>query len=91
MILVHTELTDCYLRSWKSEDKNDLILNANNYKIWRNLTHMFPYPYTEKDAEFRIKFANEPSQNLHLAIEFQDALVGGIGIIAGEGIHCRTG
>jgi [ribosomal protein S5]-alanine N-acetyltransferase len=80
MILVYTDLKDCCLRSWKSEDKNDLILNANNYKIWRNLTHMFPYPYTEKDAEFWIKFANEPSQNRHLAIEFKGSLVGGIAI-----------
>lgn len=91
MILVHTDLKNCCLRSWKSEDKNELILNANNYKIWRNLTHMFPYPYTEQDAEFWIKFANEPSPSRHLAIEFEGILVGGIGIIAGEGIHCRTG
>lgn len=90
-MLLHTDLQDCCLRPWKAEDKKNLVNNANNHKIWRNLAHMFPHPYTEADAEFWISFANEPSSSTHLAIEFQGVAVGGIGIISGEGVFCRTG
>ena len=87
---LRTELSDCSLRQWQPEDVGSLAGHANNRNVWRNLTHTFPHPYTLADAKSWISIANEPSANLHLAIEFQGEAVGGIGAIAGEGISERT-
>lgn len=84
------ECQACRLRRWARKDKADLILHANNRKVWRNLTEMFPSPYTEADADFWIAFANRPT-SIHLAIEVDGVAIGGIGIIAGKGVSCRTG
>jgi [ribosomal protein S5]-alanine N-acetyltransferase len=88
---VQTKLSNCWIRSWEPDDKLDLARNANNRKIWLNLTDMFPHPYTEIDAEIWIQAANEPTLNTHLAIEFEGIAVGGIGIIPDDGVCCKTG
>jgi len=88
---LRTDLEGCVLRSWSEADKTDLIAIANDREIWRNLTDLFPHPYTEADAAFWVDHAREPSASVHLAIEYQGYLAGGIGIIAGEGIHQKTG
>ena len=90
-MLIQTNLPHCTLRSWKMEDKAALIYNANNRHIWRNLTDVFPHPYTEADAEFWITFANNAAPSIHLAIALDGTAIGGIGIIAGEGITRHTG
>ncbi|HEX5398161.1 MAG TPA: GNAT family protein [Verrucomicrobiae bacterium] len=87
---IPTTLSACSLRSWRQSDKADLICNANNRKVWRNLTDMFPHPYTEADADDWLRIANAESRSVHLAIEFKGAAVGGIGSIAGEGIAVAT-
>ena len=87
---IQTRLSNCCIRSWQPEDKLDLARNANNRKIWLNLTNLFPHPYTEIDAENWIQTANEPTLSTHLAIEFAGSAVGGIGIIADDGICCKT-
>lgn len=88
---IQTRLSNCCIRSWKPEDKLDLARNANNRKIWLNLTSRFPHPYTEIDAENWIKFANEQTLSTHRSIEFEGIAFGGIGIIADDGIYCKTG
>lgn len=80
----------CRLRPWKIEDKADLIRNANNRSVWRNLTDMFPNPYDEKEADQWFQIANSPGRSLQFAIEFHGEAIGGIGAIAGEGISCQT-
>jgi len=45
-----TDLPGCVLRPWRAADKEDLIREANNRKVWRNMTHSFPHPYTGRDA-----------------------------------------
>lgn len=87
---IPTTLSGCTLRSWRQSDKADLIRNANNRKVWRNLTDMFPHPYTEADADTWLRIANAEGRSVHLAIEFNGAAVGGIGAIAGEGIAVAT-
>jgi ribosomal-protein-alanine N-acetyltransferase len=87
---VPTTFTGCILRSWRQSDKADLIRNANNRRVWRNLTDMFPHPYTEADADTWLLIANAEGRSIHLAIEFNGAVVGGIGSIAGEGIAVAT-
>ena len=88
---IPTNHPDCSLRPWTKDDKPALILNANNRVVWRNLTDTFPYPYTEADADFWIGFANQAAPSIHLAIDVHGAVVGGIGIIAGQGIARYTG
>ncbi|NBS98102.1 MAG: N-acetyltransferase [Betaproteobacteria bacterium] len=90
-MLIRTDLPGCCLRPWKQEDKAALVRNANNRKVWRNLTEMFPHPYTEADAEHWLSIANELSPSIHLAIEVEGSAVGGVGVIAGEGIARHTG
>jgi len=90
-IRLPTELEGCFLRSWSETDTHELVGIANNREVWRNLTELFPHPYTEEDARFWVRHANAPSASLHLAIEFRGVLVGAVGIVAGQGIHERTG
>lgn len=88
---INTNISGCSLRKWEKEDKPALVRNANNRKVWRNLTDAFPYPYTEADADFWIAIANQATPSIHFAIDLEGAAVGGIGIIAGEGIARHTG
>jgi RimJ/RimL family protein N-acetyltransferase len=91
VVLLQTELPDCCLRPWRREDKPALVQHANNRNVWRNLTEMFPHPYTESDADAWFLIAAKPGRSVHLAIEFRGEAIGGIGIIAGEGIARHTG
>ena len=89
-MVLPTALASCRLRPWTLADKHDLIRNANNRNVWRNLTESFPHPYTEADAEQWLSVARTPGRDLHLTIEFAGSAVGGIGAIAGSGIACQT-
>ena len=40
------------VRDWRGSDKASLVSLANNRKVWRNLAHRFPHPYTEASADF---------------------------------------
>jgi ribosomal-protein-alanine N-acetyltransferase len=86
-----TSLSEITVRRWEPSDKASLLTYANNRAIWRNLTHKFPSPYTESDADFWINFSNAPSASLHLAIDRNGAAIGGIGITVGEGVFALTG
>ena len=85
-----TGLDDCVLRAWRVGDRDDLIRQANNRKVWRNMTHTFPHPYTERDADLWLAIAADPGASIQLAIDFEGQAVGGIGVIAGEGIFAQT-
>ncbi len=52
---------------------------------------MFPHPYAEADADNWVSIANQPTASIHAAIELEGEAVGGIGVIARDGISCRTG
>jgi RimJ/RimL family protein N-acetyltransferase len=89
-VVLPTALPSCFLRPWAPADKPSLVRNANNRNVWRNLTASFPHPYTEADADRWLAFARDSGRDLHLAIEFGGAAIGGVGAIAGSGIACRT-
>ena len=84
------ERTNCVVRDWARSDKAALIRFANNRKVWRNLSHMFPHPYTETDAEWWFSFLERMPEPTHWAIEVAGHAVGGIGIILGEGIYAKS-
>ena len=44
----------CLLRPWRKEDAAALAHEANNLRVARNLTHLFPHPYLLADARFWI-------------------------------------
>ena len=84
------ECTSCVVRDWARSDKVALIRFANNRKVWRNLSHMFPHPYTETDAEWWFSFLERMPEPTHWAIEVDGQAVGSIGIILGEGIYVKS-
>jgi ribosomal-protein-alanine N-acetyltransferase len=87
---LQTEVPGCSLRSWSADDVSSLVANANDRAVWRNLTDMFPHPYTEDDAKTWIVLANEDGPSVHLAIEVSGQAVGGMGALAGNGIAVKT-
>jgi RimJ/RimL family protein N-acetyltransferase len=88
--VIPTSHPDCLLRPWRDGDQEALQRHADNRRVWRNLTHLFPHPYTRADAEFWLTLANSDPRSLHLAVEFRGEAVGGIGAIAGSGIAEAT-
>jgi ribosomal-protein-alanine N-acetyltransferase len=85
-----TTVPGCVLRPWRAADKDDLVREANNRRVWRNMTHTFPHPYTERDADLWLAIAADPGPSIQLAIEVDGRAVGGVGVIAGEGIFAAT-
>jgi RimJ/RimL family protein N-acetyltransferase len=85
-----TALPGCVLRPWRAADRDDLVRHANNRHVWRNMTHTFPHPYTQADADLWLEIAANPGASIQLAIDVDGAAVGGIGVIAGEGIFAAT-
>ena len=80
----------CVIRDWRLGDKSSLVRSANNRNIRRNLTHKFPHPYTEADADWWLAQVAAASVPTHWAIEVHGEAVGGIGIEIGEGIYGRS-
>lgn len=80
----------CVVRDWRGTDKASLVPLANNRKVWRNLAHRFPHPYTESDADSWLERLARSSNPTHWAIEVEGAAAGGIGIDPGEGIYAKN-
>jgi RimJ/RimL family protein N-acetyltransferase len=85
------ETTNCRIRDWARSDKAAVLRHANNRKVWRNLTHRFPHPYAEADADWWFGFLERMPEPTHWAIEVQGEAVGGIGVMVGEGVFAKSG
>jgi len=75
------------LRVWEKEDAQTLAALANNKNIWNNVMDIFPSPYTVMDA---LRWINKESSTMPItrfAIEYNQLLVGGIGITLQDGIY----
>jgi len=81
----------CIVRDWRASDRESLLRFADNRSIWRNLTHRFPHPYTEADADSWFFLLAQMSEATHWAIEVEGCAVGGIGVTLGEGVHEKSG
>jgi len=69
------------LRPYLDEDAAPLAHGLNNIKVWRNLGHMVPFPYTVEHAQDWIaKSRDIPANELRLTIEVGGEAVGGIGL-----------
>lgn len=78
------------LRPWLPSDEEALARHANNKNVSRNLTDIFPYPYTIDDARTWIAKQQgvEPTRNF--AIVMDGEAVGGVGFLVGRDIHHRS-
>ena len=83
-------LDKCSVREWRVSDAESLAMHANNREIWLNLRNSFPHPYTLEDAQQWIAIATQEQLHRHFAIVVNDAAVGGIGLIVGTDVYCRT-
>jgi RimJ/RimL family protein N-acetyltransferase len=88
---VRLECASCAVRDWARSDKAAVLRHANNRKVWRNLTHRFPHPYTEADADWWFGFLEQMPEPTHWAIDVQGEAVGGIGVMVGEGVFAKSG
>jgi RimJ/RimL family protein N-acetyltransferase len=80
----------CVVRDWSLGDKGSLVRVANNRNIWRNLTHRFPHPYTDADADFWFSLLEKIAEPTYWAVAVEGEAVGGIGFEPGEGVHARS-
>ena len=74
-MLIPTLSPDCVLRSWRDGDQATLVRHANNRKIWRNLSHVFPHPYLHAQAEQWLAMANSDERSVNLAITYRGELI----------------
>jgi RimJ/RimL family protein N-acetyltransferase len=81
---------DFELREWKMKDLGNLLMHANNYKIAKNMTNAFPYPYTEKFGRLYISKAITTKPTQVFAIDIAGEAVGSIGVYPQTDIHCRN-
>jgi RimJ/RimL family protein N-acetyltransferase len=77
------------VRDWSHADTADLVRYADNRNVWRNLTHLFPHPYTEADANEWLATLQAMPEPTHWAIEVDGHAVGGIGVSLGEGVFAK--
>ena len=85
------ETPRCRLRPWRLEDKDDLLRNADNPRVARNLMNGFPSPYTPADADAWLQGRVEEGEPaLHFAIEIDGVAAGGIGLIIREDVYARN-
>jgi RimJ/RimL family protein N-acetyltransferase len=76
--MLHTRL--CSLRPWQLGDEISLVRHANDRAVWRNMTDLFPHPYTLEDAEGWIRRSLESNEpEAHMAIVVDGEAVGGVG------------
>jgi len=78
------------LRPWALEDLGNLVRHANNWNVAKNMTDMFPFPYSESNGRSFIAFATQGSPIHIFAIEVEGQAVGGIGIHPQDDIHRRN-
>jgi RimJ/RimL family protein N-acetyltransferase len=87
---MHLHCDLCFVRDWRPGDQASLVRFANNRNVWRNLTHLFPHPYTAADADAWLALLATKTSPTHWAIEVGGEAVGGIGISPGQGIYAKT-
>lgn len=74
------ELATCRLRPWRRGDVDALARHADNRNVSRNLRDRFPWPYSRTDARAWVRSARVDEDEVHLAIEVDGEVVGGVGL-----------
>lgn len=81
----------CVVRDWRPADKPAMRRLADNRNVWRNLSHRFPHPYTEADADSWFDLLTKTPNRTNWAIEVDGQAAGGIGVDPGVGIYSKSG
>lgn len=68
------------LRPWTLNDLDSLVKYANNWNIAKNLTDVFPHPYTPENGKAFIGMATKDDPIHIFAIDINGEAVGGIGV-----------
>ncbi len=68
------------LRPWRITDLDSLVKHANNFKIAKNMTDQFPFPYTISKGKVFIDFVSSVNPPNILAIDIAGEAVGAVGI-----------
>ena len=90
-MIITTEDPQIHLRPWNTGDHGSLVRHGNDKRVWRNLTDMFPHPYTHAHAVEWVAIANDAGASIFLAIDFGGEAIGGVGVIAREGHEFHKG
>ncbi|MFM8393049.1 MAG: GNAT family N-acetyltransferase, partial [Acidobacteriota bacterium] len=86
-----TTISGVSLVSWAPEHRKELVLQANDRAVWRNLLPHFPHPYTLDDADRWIDFTSHCAPDVHLCILVEGQVAGSIGVSLGSGTAAQTG
>ena len=78
------------IRSWKQEDRDDLVFHANNINIWNHLRNYFPHPYTVEDGQVWLDQVIDSSPLINMAIDVDGEAVGGIGLILNGDVYIKS-
>lgn len=78
------------LRQWRKQDAEQLAKLANNKNIADNMSDQFPYPYTLQDAENWIALNENKRPTTNFAIEVDNTLAGGCGMMLMEDVYCHS-
>ena len=84
-------LGEYLLRPYENRDSATIPIYANNRKIWKNLTDLFPHPYTEQNAREWVAYTKTHPQEINFAIAAPDGVIGGISVVPGTGVFCKSG
>ena len=90
-MILTTEDPSIVLRPWATGDYESLVKYGNNKLVWRNLTDMFPHPYTHENAVQWVAIARDPGASIFLAIDLAGEAIGGVGVIAKDANDFHTG
>jgi RimJ/RimL family protein N-acetyltransferase len=81
MVSEQTDGDVLILRAWQKSDKDSLVRHANNRNVSRHLREVFPYPYTDQDADAWLnRTVPEEAAKWRFAIEIGGEAVGGIAL-----------
>lgn len=76
------------IRSYRADDKDAILVHANNPKITANLTHLFPSPYTAEDADrWLARVLDQNPETLFVLADADDVFVGAVGLHLGVGVY----
>ncbi len=78
------------IRPWTIDDLDSLVNYANNWKIAKNMTDKFPFPYNKVDGKAFIEFATKDNPIHIFAIDIDGKAVGGIGIHPQDDIYRKN-
>lgn len=75
------------LRRLTEQDVDQLAHHANNPRVFANVRDFFPHPYLPENAIDFIELTSTEDPPLTLAIEFEDQLIGVIGLVPGQDVY----